>query len=159
MLGFEQRLELGRSEWRPLGWSSWFLGLIAMVALSCLVGCGEPEPQRFAISGTITLDDKPIGPALMTLVPTSAGQVGCTCEVTNGRFDSSPGAGATAGPFHAVLSPLEPDLEEYEARRAAGEKKLFGSVVIPAKYQKPGSLTVEVAAERDNHLTIELHSR
>jgi hypothetical protein len=50
-------------------------------------------------------------------------------------------------------------LEEYEARRAAGEKKLFGSVVIPAKYQKPGSLTVEVAAERDNHLTIELHSR
>lgn len=140
-------------------WLGWLCYLIAILCQSGIVGCRQSEPQRFPISGTITLDNQPIGPVLLTLVPTTSGQVGCTCEVTNGEFVISSGDGVTAGSYHAVVSPLEPDLEDYEERRAAGEKNIFGSVILPAKYQKPGSLSVEIVADRDSELTIELSSR
>ncbi len=140
-------------------WLRWLSCLIAILCQSGIIGCRESEPQRFPISGTITLDSQPIGPVLMTLVPTSPGQVGCTCEVTNGEFVISSGDGPTAGSYHAVVSPLEPDLEEYEGRRATGEKRLFGSVMIPAKYLKPGSLSIEIVADGDNELTIEMSSK
>lgn len=154
-----QRPEVDPPAWTQQAWLHWLRGLVAILCLSSTVGCRETEPQRFPISGTITLDDQPLGRVLITLVPTSPGQVGCTVEAAHGQFDASSADGATAGSYHVVVSALEPDLEEFDARRSTGEKKLFGSVMLPAKYQKPGSLSVEIVAGRDNELTIELSSR
>jgi hypothetical protein len=130
----------------------------SILATICCLGCGTSEGPRLAVSGTITLDRQAVGPVLITLVPTSVGQVGCTCEATNGKFEIASTAGPTSGSYQVVVSPMEPDLEEYEARRAAGQKP-FNSVVIPTKYQKPCSLLVDISAESENHLTLELSSR
>lgn len=131
--------------------------LILLATLTCL-GCSESESARLAISGTITMDQKAIGPVLITLVPTEPSQIGCTMIAESGTYQTTDESGPSAGAYQVVVSPLEPELEEIEARRAA-KKPLFSSVKIPLKYQKPGELRVDIETGTANQVRLNLSSR
>jgi hypothetical protein len=135
------------------------MSLVVLVCLSGGWGCRDTQTPRLAVSGTITLDRQPLGSVLVTFVPTTAGQRGCSVEAVDGQFETTVDTGLSAGQYAVVVSPLEPELEEYEARRTAGEKKLLNTVAIPAQYLKPSDLLVEVVAKEENRLTLELSSR
>ena len=87
--------------------------LLALVALPLLAGCGNEsqEPKLVPVSGTVTLDGRPLSGAYVWLRPTGdtrgGGAVGRTN--TDGKFEvKSPprGLGAVAGEYKVQISKL-----------------------------------------------------
>ncbi|MBL8890480.1 MAG: hypothetical protein JNL67_10930 [Planctomycetaceae bacterium] len=132
--------------------------LLALFATITGAGCRETKPERLEISGVITLDQKAIGPVLITLIPTEPNQVGCTMLAESGAYQTSQQSGPSEGTYQVIVSSLEPELEELESRRAA-KQPLFSSVKIPLKYQRPGELWVDIESGVENHLRLELSSK
>jgi hypothetical protein len=130
---------------------------LALFTLPFLGGCGGSSPVRVPISGTVTLDQRPIGPVSVVFVPTARQQVGCVVQSMDGQFDLPADLGPSPGQFQVTVEPLEPDLEEYERRRLAGRSPL-NQAPIPAKYRKRGELTVTIEPGGQRDVVIALRS-
>jgi hypothetical protein len=81
--------------------------LLACLLLS-LAGCsGNDGPTRYDVSGSVTLDGKPIPVGEMLFAPdTSKGNSGpgSVAKIKNGRFETTPGRGIVGGPYRVVIT-------------------------------------------------------
>ena len=132
--------------------------------LSCilcclLVGC-RSEPERLAVSGSVSLDGKAIGSCTLIFQPLAGAETstGATAIVSDGRFAISKSNGLIAGEYGVVFTEFQPDLEDYEAARRSGAKQILTKKFIPSKYTRPNELRVRVASER-TPISLELKSR
>ena len=124
-----------------------------------LVGCNS-EPEPVAVSGAVLLDGKAIGNCILVLqsLETDGSPAGATAVVSEGKFAIPKSSGLFPGEYSAVLTELQPDLEDYELARRGGSKKALNKKFIPHRYTRANELRVKIAADAQP-ISLELNSR
>lgn len=160
-------------------------GLLASLALLCLVGCSESGPPKFAVSGKVTFDGAAVDGAVITFVPASGpktaslairskedGTFSTKAEAGNYKIrvskidalDGGMGPGSTPPPPAAnkkmteeeELAAIEAAYGDDQAKPQGKEQKAKNH--LPEKYNDIGTsgLTATVTAAGPNEVTLEL---
>ena len=133
--------------------ASLLLALFCVFSIGCFPSSKRPSGQ--AVSGKVTLDGTPMTDVLLVFTPVEVGAVGATALVQNGEFSCPKESGPSAGKMKVSFTPIQPDLEDYEAIRGRGDDP-FSQVELPPRLLKPGTLEVEVYEEQRNEIVLDL---
>ena len=140
---------------RPLLRISAF-GVLAFVVAGCgLMGEGEDETHE-AVSGTVTLDGKPLDGAMIVFdavhpadpLEMSAGQI------EDGRFSIPKSRGPALGLHKVRISLIAAGQANPNA--APGEPSKVARETLPEKYNTETVLTAEIRADQPNELEFSL---
>ncbi len=119
------------------------LGVTLAVFGSALPGCGPGYPETFPVSGTVTLDGKPVPGAAVVFTPDQGQQATGTTDDA-GRFDLSTyelGDGALPGMHRVTVTKTTVESSEEEDETVV--------YFVPQKYGRPDTteLTCDVHEE------------
>ncbi len=118
--------------------------LLALLVLS--VGCSA-DIKRLSVSGTVSIDGKPIENCLLVFQSKDGGSnLGSTAIVSRGEFSLKDEVGLAEGEYAVIVMENQPDLEEYEERKAKDPRKALNQLRIPARYRSTSDLTVSVTS-------------
>jgi hypothetical protein len=129
----------------------------AILGILILSGCADSGPTRFAITGEVTLDGKPVEDASIVLTPERGG-LGSVGKIVEGQFSIAQEYGPTQGEFNVRINPDEAELEEFAASPQP-HQRTHQKRQIPKIYQANGRLTAVVSDREDQVLKFELSSR
>lgn len=133
------------------------IGLIVSLFVLAL-GCSS-EPKRVAVSGTVTLDGKPVSNCIVVLQSDSSEfGAGATAIAQEGKFSLSEETGPIPGKYFVLVHEDQPDLEEYEERRQSNPKNALNKQFVPDRYRSRSDLEVTVSASGEP-VVIELSSK
>ncbi|QDT53159.1 hypothetical protein Pan44_11740 [Caulifigura coniformis] len=121
--------------------------MVVMIAAVCLVGCGRPEVELASVTGTVTLDGKPLSNAFVQFVPSRGGRAAGGATDETGRYEldySAEDKGALVGTAKVLISTGDPE---------AGRKE-----TVPPRYNRKTDLTAEVG-QGANVLNFDLRSQ
>jgi hypothetical protein len=123
-----------------------------------VAGCGSSgsrEPQRFVVSGTVTLDGKPLASGMVFFKTVATGAID-TFDVKDGRFEGK----AQPGDRRVEICAYEPIKR---AGPAANLQPQFQDKIqrntIPPQYNDKSTLTAKVRQDAPNEFSFELSSR
>lgn len=140
-----------------------FVLLAALIALTTLVGCGADRaanaPKLVPFTGTVTLDNKPLGGALVTFIPTGStkgkGAFGATDE--NGRFELSEDGknkGAPAGQYRVVCNKwVMPDGSDYPRDSKVSPGEAGAKEMLPRRYSDEGETELKATVPAEGGTT------
>ncbi|MDZ4686430.1 MAG: hypothetical protein SH850_15280 [Planctomycetaceae bacterium] len=116
----------------------------ATIPVLCL-GCGKADgPELATVSGTVTLDGKPLPHVNIRFIPEKEGGSpaygGTNADGKYKLMFSQDRAGAMLGMHRVEIEPREPEIGENSDPKAAAAQ----AVTIPAKYLERGALTADV---------------
>lgn len=141
--------------------TSYFAGWACAVSLCLIGGCKPSGPELGEVTGTVTLDGKPVPNAIITFrpqVPDSTTSIGVTnAEGKYTLMYTADRNGTMVGKndVEIVTNKLtESELSDYKATG----KTPPPFVPIPQKYKEPGTLVKDVAAGQ-NTIDFELKSK
>lgn len=140
--------------------------LIALLALSALVGCSSQGPTTYPVSGKVLLDGQPLEGAAIMLKPVDGGSNAYGVGGADGSFDVTTyrqGDGAVPGK-HQIIVTLEKIVQpdDLKTEPVAGQEEGFDDELelavsnqaevislVPARYAdfETSGLTVEVGPE------------
>ena len=108
---------------------------VFLLATLVSTGCGPRD--RYALSGSVTFDGKPIPAGTITFVPFGAGQPGRTaafCEIKAGKYDTKTGRNPGSGPHRVMISgcdgvPYQSQMGEIVENHPMG-KQLFPTHLV-----------------------------
>jgi hypothetical protein len=145
-----------------------FLRLQAPVALlvaSLLIGCGGPDyPETIDVSGTVTLDGKPVPDAIVTFLPTDGRRSGTGYTDSSGHFTLTtfkPEDGAVPGAHAVAINPTEaPPMPGEAPVMGVGGSAGSYTAPFPPKYGDPkqSGFTAEVSPDGENDFTFDMKS-
>lgn len=128
--------------------------LLSILALGC-----SSEPKRVAVSGTVTLDGKPVSNCIVVLQSDSSQfGAGATAIAHEGKFSLTEETGPIPGKYFVLVREDQPDLEEYEERKKGNPKNALNKPFIPDRYRSRSDLEVTVNASGEP-VVIELFSK
>lgn len=125
-------------------------------------GCGPAGPPTQAVSGLVTLDDKPVSGATVTFAPTAAGGVFAS-GITDGegRFTlnaaiagAKAGAGTLPGEYRVSISKVEssesakpddPNAPGYDPLASVSAKPPAPKYLVPKAYGEPSTSTLKAS--------------
>jgi hypothetical protein len=135
------------------------LTVLLLVAglLHCLGGCaksGRPEPPRYPVSGTVTLDGTPLEDGAILFLSPELGLID-RVPIQQGRFQGAAAAGkrrvefsiVREMPFTGVPMPGIP------------APKTVPTQILPARYHAESTLSADVVPGGPNAFTFELTSK
>jgi hypothetical protein len=130
----------------------WFVRLAALAAIAVgVVGCAkENAPARYPVSGTVTLDKKPLEKGMIFFQVIATGEMDAM-PVENGAFSGRTGEGERRVEVVSEVSRGEKDF--------GGMKGEFRENIIPAKYNVDTTLKATVTAAGPNTFTFDLTSK
>ncbi len=130
-------------------------GLLGLaILLSVIAGCSDESPQRIAVTGTVTLDAKPLNNATVILTPIGPG-LAAAAVIENGKFAMTEENGPTIGEFHVRINPME---AEIEAVNPAAPVRGNQRPQVPRVYQRDGKLRASISADPNQQLELKLFS-
>lgn len=139
------------------------IGVVCVcAALLTVAGCGSAEEGdgvvREAVSGTVTLDGKPLDGASIQLIPTTPGAPGeASGEIEGGKFSIPKSRGPAAGSYAVSISSRRSvDVDPNQPPGPAPKPK---PETLPKKYNTATTLKAEIKAGEPNELTFELESK
>ncbi|MGN6133038.1 MAG: carboxypeptidase-like regulatory domain-containing protein [Aureliella sp.] len=139
--------------------SAGFVRSVCVVLCAMAAGCGSSGPQLADVTGTVTLDGKPVPNAIVTFNPVEPGgsnSLGKTDAQGNYRLEfSQDRKGAMIGKHEVEITTKKISPDEMPD---SGEAVESVYVPIPAKYRKRGELTAEVKNQR-NEINFDLTSK
>lgn len=121
-----------------------------MVLLNLASGCGRGDagPELAPVSGTVTLDGKPLPGAIVTFFPEAVkGSPAYGATDSAGKFtlrSTRDRAGTVLGSHRVEIITQPLTEEEQEEVRSSGQPAPPAYVEVPKKYNQPGTLTAEV---------------
>ncbi len=137
--------------------------MMRLMAIACCVlsvvcvGCGKGGPALGRVSGTVTMDGKPLENALVTFTPAAGGRGSTGTTDASGKYELTfiDGKGALVGSHKvtvttvakaaAAASEMRSDSPEYAKQgRSADYNSAKVTEPIPAKYNKESTLTFDV---------------
>ena len=141
------------------------LALVLTILVLMLTGCGSEGPEFVPVSGTVSLNGKPISEAVVTFVPKQAGKPAMGFTDKQGHFSLSTSEGddgVIAGPYYATVTSLDGNAVHVDAQglstgiRMRPRKKS----ILPRRYALFGTsgLSYEVQAGMEP-ISIELTSK
>ena len=122
---------------------------IVLVVAIVAVGCGRPGPLLVPVSGTVTLDGKPLPAAEVSFISPTLGHLE-TFAVKDGSFSGKARPGLRRVEFYAFRD-LPPDPQ-------APATRLKVVAVIPDKYSSASTLTADVTEAGPNVFTFDLNT-
>lgn len=124
--------------------------ITVLTVLILPAGCGEDLPDLAPVTGTVTLDGKPISGAVVTFDPAAGGVVSHGVTDDSGRFE-----------LECTTDTLGAELGEHVVRISyRGEDPLLAMPeVLPARYNTQSKLTAAVTEGEENDFKFELTSR
>lgn len=140
--------------------AAWLVKMRQVLTLSAtllfVVGCGgnAHELETAPVSGTVTLDGKPLPNGFVYIVPAKGrmakGVINQDGSFVVGTYEADDGAQVGTHNVTVVAIPL-----------GEGEKPAPGTVPIPPKYStaKSSGLTIDVKAGEDNFKELKLSSK
>jgi hypothetical protein len=140
-----------RSPERHAGTPLFFLLAVAGCGLFALAGCSGQPPGRYAVSGTVTFNGKPIPAGRVFLEPDPAGGnrgPQAVALIKNGRFTTQPRKGAVGGSgiiivqgYDGVSSDSYPDgqplFEAHTLRQELPKESSTITIDVPASAATP----------------------
>jgi hypothetical protein len=130
--------------------------LIVMVA--CFAGCGPSGPEIASVSGTVTLDGKPLPEAFVYFRHADGGRISESSTNDKGEYKlnySLEESGAMVGPNTVRISTFIETVKEDSGAIVKGTNK---KELVPSKYNKQTELNVEVKSGR-NAFNFDLKSK
>jgi hypothetical protein len=138
-----------------LGWLPQVVGWLMLSGLGwAVIGCGPSGPQRVAVSGSVTLDGRPVNNATIIFTPQGPG-LAAAAMIDDGKFVLSDLDGPTSGEHRIRINPNEADMEQASPAELALTAR---RPKIPKVYQADGQLQAVVTGESQQHLSFELTS-
>lgn len=123
-----------------------------LAALALAAGCGGPALRLTDVSGTLTLDDKPVSDGAVTF--TLSGEVPQVVRVSGGTFRGR----AYIGKNHIQFAAYEPIPGAPPPGAPGSEFKSVARNVLPARYGAESTEFRDVG-EGSNHFTFTLSSK
>jgi hypothetical protein len=124
--------------WQDIGW--------VVVLMLVFAGCNRAEPR--GITGTISLDGKPLDEAVILFVPLAAGQKKTGAKVVAGHFKVSPEVGLLPGEYRVEVAddpPLTAENHRTAQRRQPSRRRPF-----PYRYSVDSPLTLTLLLDGPN---------
>lgn len=133
-----------------------FLAMVLVVSTGCSRG-GRPEPPRYPISGTVTLDGQPFKEGRIQLVTVSQGLIDAF-PVKNGRFSGKAAAGEQRVEFYVIkeVPYAESGFVPMPGEIIPATVKLQ---VLPPHLNTESALNVTVVPDGKNEFTFDLTSQ
>jgi hypothetical protein len=120
----------------------WWAGLLAL-------GCGEAGPKTYAVSGTVTLDGRPLEEGDIYFYPLDPNLSADAGKIKGGRFA-----------FRAKAGHIRVEIQAH--RVVPGKKTPMGGPereqFLPARYNTESTLAREVLVQGDNRFEFVLES-
>jgi hypothetical protein len=137
-----------------------------LLALACL-GCSQGPPLG-SVTGTVTLDGKPLGNVLVTFNPNEGGGSSTGTTDSAGKYElvHTDRKGAVLGMHKVTVTalveappvvPMSSDDPNYAKQGTAGYTAKKPAIVIPARYNSSTELSHEVKSG-SNEYNLELKS-
>lgn len=103
---------------------------LAMFLIVIGAGCGDTTdgPKRYALSGTVTYDGKPVPKGFITLEPNSEqgnSGPGGGADIVNGKYDTKAAMGIVGGPYKVRITGTDGMPTSIEGEELPDGKPLF----------------------------------
>ncbi len=126
---------------------------VPLLLVFTVLGCGEDELPREAISGTVSVDGKPLKTGVITFVPNGADiptQAGAA--IVEGKYSIEQSQGLVPGKYKAVVSSGEgsPEKQVDHVTDMPGMPPIPAKEVIPPQYGSNSILEATVTAGGKN---------
>ena len=132
--------------------------LVAAVGLLTLSGCGDDGIPRVPVSGTVTLDDKPLAQGAILFQPTGGGpSAGGT--IVEGEFTIPGDRGPSPGTYLVEVRSYQGTGKKIPDPDFPGKMEEQTRNVVPRRYNEQTTLRQEVSAEGTNRFEFRLESR
>jgi hypothetical protein len=125
------------------------LSVVAVLAASLLLGCGASGPKVYPVSGTVTLDGKPLPDGVIYFKTLQTGTLE-TFPVKDGEFKGQ----AQEGDRRVEISAYRTTIQG-----AAGMKGEVKENLIPPRYNVDSTLTAAVTRDGPNTFKFEVASK
>lgn len=122
-----------------------------------LSGCGGERIERCSVSGSVRLDGQPLAEGTILFSPQAQGP-SAGGEIRDGVFTLSEQEGPSPGPYLVEINAYRPT-GKTERDAATGETITLAESIIPPRYNRNSTLTVEVKAGEENRFEFELQSK
>ena len=146
--------------------SRWPAPLVYGLALSLwpLIGCGGSSDSlpRQAVSGSVTLDGKPLEAGSITFDPADPGQpnpVSGYATISGGSYSIATANGLTPGSYRVSIVSSAGDAAPAATEAPGAPPRKAPKEAIPAKYNKNSTLKAEVKPSGTGPLDFELTSK
>ncbi|MFY7875917.1 MAG: hypothetical protein ACOVQM_10765 [Pirellula sp.] len=120
---------------------------LCILVVACMLAAGcNMETGRIAVSGSVSLDGKPIHDCIAVFQPIDSrgSQWGATAVVSQGWLELPARNGLVPGQYGVIFTENQPDLEDYEALRLSGSKNPLNKKFIPTRYTVPNDLRITI---------------
>jgi hypothetical protein len=131
---------------------------VFLATLIALAGCGESGPARQPVSGSVTLDGRPLRAGSITFAPRE-GTTAATAEVRDGTFRIARSGGPAPGPYQVEVVAVEPTGKRIRHPDFPSETTEEVRNLIPPQYNAQTRLFVEVRPDSENSFRFDLSSR
>lgn len=136
-----------------------FLSVVGFAALGGCGGSGDELP-RVAVSGSVTLDDKPLPNGYVQFQPTGPDGVAAGGTITDGKYTIAREQGPVAGDYKVLISSAAPsEAASDEPPPPPGAPTPPPKEPIPAKYNAKTELTAKVEAGKANTFDFPMSSK
>jgi hypothetical protein len=122
-----------------------------------LSGCGGERIERCPVRGSVRLDGQPLAEGTILFSPRAQGP-SAGGEIRDGVFTLSEQEGPSPGPYLVEINAYRPT-GKTERDAATGETITLAESIIPPRYNRNSTLTVEVKAGEENRFEFELQSK
>ncbi|MDB5342770.1 MAG: hypothetical protein JWP89_1147 [Schlesneria sp.] len=127
----------------------WLMVLLTVCLALPACQSGRSEPRKYAVSGTVTLDDKPLADGLIYFKTIATGAIECL-DIKAGKFKGQ----AEPGDRRVEISSLITKTETFDGMKSETKQNL-----IPTQYNMDSTLTAKVATTGSNEFKFELKSK
>lgn len=132
--------------------------LAVLVSGGC--GTGGLRGERLPVSGTVTLDGKPLTYGLVEFSQLAERGELQTAVVRDGRFSLAPPLGLPAGTYSVCLLPYVPEADELDRLPPEGRKAVAAaSDLIPPSYRRRGVFKAEIVGAEPAAMAFEMTTK
>jgi hypothetical protein len=132
--------------------------LCLLLGIAAISGCSSTGLGMTAVSGTVTLDGKPVGPGTVAFAPTDGSGNTATGNVDqSGRFEMSvrkPGDGVLPGSYKVAVTIVD--------KPAHGDEKgnlIPPTYLSPDKYMNPETSGFTITVEKDKSQSVKFEMK
>ncbi len=129
--------------------------------LSLSIGCSGSDDglPREAVSGTVTLDGKPLASGTISFSPKGGGTAGGG-DIKEGSFSIAREVGLLPGNYGVAIYASDRPAGQERPKQAGGLKEFkVAKELIPTKYNSESKLTAEIKKGGGNSLQFALESK
>lgn len=136
------------------GWLLILAGLLSLLIPGCSSGKAEKQEPRFAVSGEVTFNTKPLKNGRIKFIPVEKnGGIRSSGTIIDGKYSIKKINGPIAGKMRVEIQEEIMEIEGLEAQRGNNRLKTpleFQGVRIPKQFNTQSTLIAQIKPDEEN---------